>query len=53
VWREAPGEPLLHPNDPHIVAVATDAKIETRLPRLDLNDDAGIATFIVQHLGLA
>jgi molybdopterin-guanine dinucleotide biosynthesis protein B len=53
VWREEPGEPLLHPNDPHIVAVATDAKIETRLPRLDLNDDAGIATFIVQHLGLA
>jgi molybdopterin-guanine dinucleotide biosynthesis protein B len=53
VWREAPGEPLLHPNDPHIVAVATDAKIETRLPRLDLNDDAGIAAFIVKHLGLA
>ncbi|MGE5641358.1 MAG: molybdopterin-guanine dinucleotide biosynthesis protein B, partial [Clostridia bacterium] len=53
VWREAPGEPLLHPNDPHIVAVATDAKIETRLPRLELNDDAGIAAFIVKHLGLA
>ena len=53
VWREAPGEPLLHPNDPHIVAVATDAKIDTRLPRLDLNDDAGIAAFIVKHLRLA
>ncbi len=53
VWRHEPGEPLLHPNDPHIVAVATDAKIETRLPRLDLNDDAGIAAFIVRHLGLA
>ena len=53
VWREAPGEGLLHPQDPHIVAVATDAKIETRLPLLDLNDDGAIADFIVGHLKLA
>ena len=48
VWRAATGEPLLHPNDPHIVAIATDAKIETRLPVLDLNDDAAIAEFILK-----
>jgi|SRR5688500_6538160 molybdopterin-guanine dinucleotide biosynthesis protein B len=54
VWRAgAPGEPLLHPNDPHIVAVASDAKIETRLPLLDLDDDAAIARFILGHLELA
>jgi molybdopterin-guanine dinucleotide biosynthesis protein B len=53
VWRAEPGEPLLHPNDSHIVAVATDAKIETRLPLLDLNDDAGIARFVLGHLKLA
>jgi molybdopterin-guanine dinucleotide biosynthesis protein B len=53
VWRAEPGEPLLHPNDPHIVAVASDAKIETRLPLLDLNDVAGIENFIVGHLKLA
>ncbi len=53
VWRAGPGEPLLHPNDPHIVALATDAKVETKLPRLDLNDDARIADFILRHLGLA
>ena len=41
VWRAETGEPLLHPNDPHIVAIASDAKVETRLPLLDLNDDAG------------
>ena len=53
VWREATGEGLLHPRDPHIVAVASDAKIETKLPLLDLNDDAGIADFIARHLKLA
>ena len=53
VWRKATGEPLLHPNDSHIVAVATDAKIETRLPLLELNDDAAISAFILKHLKLA
>ncbi len=53
VWRAEPGEALLHPNDPHIVAVASDARIETRLPLLDLNDDAAIARFILGHLKLA
>jgi molybdopterin-guanine dinucleotide biosynthesis protein B len=52
VWREATGEGLLHPQDPHIVAVASDARIETRLPLLDLNDDAAIADFILKHLKL-
>jgi len=52
VWRAATGEPLLHPNDPHIVAVASDAKVETKLPLLDLNDIEGIATFIVNKLEL-
>jgi molybdopterin-guanine dinucleotide biosynthesis protein B len=53
VWRAETGEPLLHPKDPHIVAVASDAKVETKLPLLNLNDHAAIEGFIVQHLGLA
>jgi molybdopterin-guanine dinucleotide biosynthesis protein B len=52
VWRKETGEALLHPNDPHIVAVATDTKIEAKLPVLDLNDDAAIARFIMKHLAL-
>ena len=52
VWRRVTGEPLLHPNDPHIVAVASDTRVDTRLPVLDLNDDAGIAQFIMAHLRL-
>ena len=53
VWRAEPGEALLHPNDPHIVAVASDTRVETTLPLLDLNDVAGIARFILGHLKLA
>jgi len=52
VWRKEPGEALLHPNDPHIVALATDAKVETRLPVLDLNDDEAVCNFILQFLKL-
>ncbi|MGE3680014.1 MAG: molybdopterin-guanine dinucleotide biosynthesis protein B, partial [Burkholderiales bacterium] len=53
VWRAATGEALLHPNDPHIVAVATDSRVDTALPVLDLNDVEGIASFVATHQGLA
>jgi molybdopterin-guanine dinucleotide biosynthesis protein B len=52
VWRKETGEALLHPNDPHIVAVASDAKIETKLPVLDLNDVDAICRFILKKLEL-
>lgn len=52
VWRAASGEPLLHPNDAHIVAVATDSAVTTPLPLLDLNDDAAVARFVLKYLGL-
>jgi molybdopterin-guanine dinucleotide biosynthesis protein B len=53
VWRAATGEGLLHPNDRHIVAVASDARVDTKLPLLDLNDVAAIERFILDHLKLA
>jgi molybdopterin-guanine dinucleotide biosynthesis protein B len=53
VWRAETGEPLLHPNDSHVVAVASDGKVDTKLPLLSLDDDAGIAQFILRHLKLA
>jgi molybdopterin-guanine dinucleotide biosynthesis adapter protein len=52
VWRKETGEPLLHPNDPHIVAVASDTKIETKLPVLELNDVEAICRFILKKLEL-
>jgi len=53
VWRAVTGEAMLHPKDRDIVAVATDSKIETGLPVLDLNDAPAIAAFVVSHLRLA
>ena len=53
VWRAETGEALLHPNDPHIVAVASDAKVQTKLPLLELNAHEAIAAFVLEHLGLA
>jgi molybdopterin-guanine dinucleotide biosynthesis protein B len=53
VWRAETGEPLLHPNDAHIVAIASDARIETKLPLLNLNDVDGVSHFILKHLKLA
>jgi molybdopterin-guanine dinucleotide biosynthesis protein B len=52
VWRAETGEGLLHPNDPHIVAVASDVKVQTELPLLDLNDPDGVARFIVEKMAL-
>ena len=46
VHRAAAGVPLIYPTDAHVIAVATDEKLETLLPQLDLNDRAGIADFI-------
>jgi molybdopterin-guanine dinucleotide biosynthesis adapter protein len=53
VYRAVTGEPLLHPQDPDIVGIATDRKLETALPQFDLDDAPAIATFVMRHLGLA
>ena len=46
IHRPSVGKPLLYPEDPHIVAVASDSALNTHLPCFDLNDVAGIANFI-------
>jgi molybdopterin-guanine dinucleotide biosynthesis protein B len=52
IWRAANGKPLLHPDDPHIVAIASDAKVDTALPQLDVDDPAAVAGFILRHLDI-
>lgn len=53
IHRVANGKPLLAPDDPRIVAVASDQPIEgLTLPRLDLDDVSAIADFILGHCGL-
>ncbi len=51
VWRRENGKPLLHPEDEHIVAIASDIVLETKLPRFDLNDHDGIGNFILSYSG--
>jgi molybdopterin-guanine dinucleotide biosynthesis protein B len=52
VHRRDSHTPLLHPEDPNVVAVATDEPLATGLPQLAVDDPEAIARFIVQHLGL-
>jgi len=52
IWRKDNGKPLLHREDEHVVAVAADTALETRLPRFDLNDYDGIGDFILSYNGL-
>ena len=53
IYRAAVGEPLLNPHDRHIVAIASDQRLDTGLPQYDLNDIAGIGGCILAHVGLA
>jgi molybdopterin-guanine dinucleotide biosynthesis adapter protein len=52
VYRVALGKPLIAPDDPDIVAIASDAPVAgVALPRFDLDDAHGIAAFIVKVIG--
>jgi len=52
VYRAELGEPLLHPHDRDIVAIASDRQLNAALPQFDLNDHAAIADFVLRHVGL-
>ena len=52
IYRASVGESLLHPQDPSIVAIASDARVEAKLPQFDLNDAPQIASFILKHVAL-
>jgi molybdopterin-guanine dinucleotide biosynthesis protein MobB len=51
VHRPSLGKPLLYPDDPHIVAIASDEAFATPLPLLSLADPSAIAGFMLDHLG--
>ena len=52
VHRRTGHTPLLYPEDPNVVAVATDEPLDTTLPQIDANDAEAVARFVIQHLGL-
>ncbi|MGW8311208.1 MAG: molybdopterin-guanine dinucleotide biosynthesis protein MobB [Thiogranum sp.] len=45
--RPSTGNPLLHPQDSSIIAIATDEPLETHLPVLDLNQPDTILAFVL------
>ena len=49
VWREANAKPLLHPQDAHILAIASDVTLNTGLRRFGLEDIRDIADFIISN----
>jgi molybdopterin-guanine dinucleotide biosynthesis protein B len=50
VHRPSIGKPLIHPDDPAIVAVASDEPLPAaRVPVIDLDDVEGIAEFLIRH----
>ncbi len=50
VFRAANQRPPLHPNDPTIVAIASDRTFpEARLPQVDIDDLLGIADLVTRH----
>jgi len=52
VYRAEVGESMIHPHDSNIVAIASDAKVDSRLPQLDLNAPEAIAAFVLKQVGL-
>ena len=50
VFRDAVGKPLLHPDDPHIVAIASDVALpHAKVPRVSLDDTGAIIDILLAH----
>jgi molybdopterin-guanine dinucleotide biosynthesis adapter protein len=52
VYRPSLGKPFLYPEDPFIVAIASDERLpEALVPWLPLSDAGSVAAFILRHDG--
>jgi molybdopterin-guanine dinucleotide biosynthesis adapter protein len=49
VHRGGIDKPFLHPEDPHIVAIASDQALRTRVPLVHLDDIDGIASILIER----
>jgi molybdopterin-guanine dinucleotide biosynthesis protein B len=50
IYRAANGKPLIHPDDPHVVAIAADGPIPVaKVPVVDLNDIEAIADLLLKY----
>jgi molybdopterin-guanine dinucleotide biosynthesis protein B len=49
VFRAVVGKPLLHPDDPHIVAIAADSPVKATVPVIALDDVEAIVDAMLAH----
>lgn len=49
IYRAEVGKPLLQPEDPHIVAIASDAPLPAAVPVVPLDDIAAVAEIVLRH----
>jgi len=50
IHRAANGKPLIYPDDPHVVAVASDVALpNVKIPVIDLNDVEIIGDYLLKH----
>jgi molybdopterin-guanine dinucleotide biosynthesis adapter protein len=50
VHRAANGKPLIHPDDPHVIAIAADVVLpQAKVPVVDLDDIEAIADLLMQN----
>ena len=47
--RAAVRKPLLHPDDPHIVAIASDQPVQAGVPVVALDDVEAIVEIMLRH----
>ncbi|MBI2310952.1 MAG: molybdopterin-guanine dinucleotide biosynthesis protein B [Betaproteobacteria bacterium] len=52
IHRKEAHKPLLFPEDKHVVAIATDEKLDTTLPQFGLEDYDAIVNFILRYFGI-
>lgn len=52
VYRPSLGRPMLWPQHPSVIALATDGEADCPLPRLALDDAAAVARFVCERLRL-
>jgi molybdopterin-guanine dinucleotide biosynthesis protein B len=50
IFRATVGKPLIHPEDPHVVAIASDCALpHARVPRVDIDDVDAIIDILLTH----
>jgi molybdopterin-guanine dinucleotide biosynthesis protein B len=50
VFRASVGKPLIHPDDPHVVAIASDVALpQMRVPRVSIDDTDAVIDILLEH----